>query len=94
MFLYFSSTIFLVKIRFERVSVIAVITYLIISTLILFFVWGNELIVWLTAALMLVRLLPVIAAQQWFKNLKITKIGFIELGFQILFLICILIALK
>jgi len=94
MFLYFSSTIFLVKIRFERVSVIAVITYLIISTLILFFIRGNELIVWLTASLMLLRLLPVIAAQQWFKNLKITKIGFIELGFQMLFLICILIALK
>lgn len=94
MFLYFSSTIFLVKIRFERVSEITVIAYLIISTLILFFVWGNELIVWLTGALMLLRLLPVIAAQQWFKNLKITKIGFIELGFQILFLVCILVVLK
>jgi hypothetical protein len=94
MFLYFSSTIFLVKIRFERVSVISVIIYLTISTLLLFFVRGNELIVWLTAVLMLLRLLPVITAQQWFKSLRITIIGFIELGFQILFLACILFSLK
>ena len=94
MFLYFSSTIFLVKIRFERVNIAGIIIYLVVSSAVLFLTWGNVLIVWLTLLLMLLRLVPVIAAQDKFKNMKITTIGFIETGFQILFLVCILITLK
>jgi hypothetical protein len=94
MFLYFSSTIFLVKIRFERVKPLLVIIYFIISSAILYFVWGNVLIIWLTMLLMLLRLLPVIAFQGKYKGLKITRIGFIETGFQILFIICIIYSLK
>ncbi len=94
MFIYFSSTIFLVKIRFERVKIAGIIIYLAASSAALFITWGNVLIVWLTILLMLLRLVPVIIAQEKFKNMKITAIGFIETGFQILFLICILAALK
>lgn len=54
--------------------------------------WGS--IVWLVISLMLLRLIPVIIVQDKFKNMKITIVGFKETGFQILFLVCILIALK
>ena len=94
MFLYFSSTIFLVKIRFKRVVAVWVIVYFAASSAILFFVWGNVLIVWMSSLLMFLRLMPAIAFQDKYKSLKITVIGFIETGFQVLFLICIMIALK
>lgn len=94
MFLYFSSTIFLVKIRFERVKISGIVSYLAVSTALLFLVWGSVLIVWITVFLMILRLVPVIAVQEKFKAIKITKIGLIETGFQILFMAGVLIALK
>jgi hypothetical protein len=94
MFFYFSSTIFLVKIRFNRVKIAEVFAYLLVSYVILFYVWGNVLIVWLTVCLIALRILPLVFIQDWFKKLRITTIGFIEIGFQILFLFSILAMLK
>jgi len=94
MFFYFSSTIFLVKIRFNRVKIIEVLVYMLVSCVILFYVWGNVLIVWLTAGLIALRILPVVFIQDWFKKLRITTIGFIEIGFQIMFLASVLVGLK
>jgi hypothetical protein len=94
MFLYFSSTIFLVKIRFERIHISGINIYLLLSAAALFLSWGNVLIVWLVIFLMLLRLVPVMAAPEKFKQMKITHIGFIETGFQVLFIVCILAALK
>lgn len=94
MFFYFSSTIFLVKIRFNRVSITEVLLYLLVSFVVLFYLWGNTLIIWLTAGLIALRIIPLVFIQDWYKKLKITSIGFIEIGFQILFLISILAALK
>jgi hypothetical protein len=94
MFLYFSSTIFLVKIRFNRVNIAEVFLYLLVSCVVLFFMWGNTLIIWLTAGLIALRIIPLVFIQDLFKKLRITSIGFIETGFQIMFLISILAALK
>lgn len=94
MFLYFSSTIFLVKIRFERINSAGIIIYLVLSAASLFLTWGNVPVVWLVILLMLFRLVPVMAAQDKFKNMKITAIGFMETGFQVLFLVCIILTLK
>jgi hypothetical protein len=94
MFFYFSSTIFLVKIRFNRIDIIEVITYLLVSSAVLFYLWGNTLIVWLTAGLIAVRILPLVFVQDWFRKLRITAIGIIEIGFQILFFASILGTLK
>lgn len=94
MFLYFSSTIFLVKIRFERINIAGILIYMAVSAAALFLTWGNVTVIWLVILLMLLRLIPVMTAQEKFKNMKITTIGFIETGFQILFLVCILTVLK
>jgi hypothetical protein len=94
MFFYFSSTIFLVKIRFNRIKITEVIIYLLVSSAVLFYVWGNTLIVWLAAGLITLRIIPLVFIQDWFKTLRITTIGFIETGFQILFLAGILLTLK
>ena len=94
MFFYFSSTIFLVKIRFNRIKITEVFIYLLISCVILFYVWGNVLIVWLVSGLIALRILPLVFMQDWFKKLRITTIGFIETGFQVLFLASILLGLK
>jgi hypothetical protein len=94
MFLYFSSTIFLVKIRFERVNITGILIYITVSAAALLLTWGNVLIIWLVISLMLLRFIPVTIFQDKFKNMKITTIGFLETGFQILFLVSILISLK
>jgi hypothetical protein len=94
MFFYFSSTIFLVKIRFNRVKIIEVLLYLLVSCAVLFFIWGNTLIVWLVSGLIALRILHLVFIQDWFKKLRITTIGFIEIGFQLLFLVSILLTLK
>jgi hypothetical protein len=94
MFLYFSSTIFLVKIRFSRVRISEVLAYLFISFVVLFYIWGNILIVWIVSGLIALRIIPVVFIYNRFKQLKITSIGIIETGFQILFLITILLTLK
>jgi hypothetical protein len=94
MFLYFSSAIFLVKIRFERVNITGILLYITVSAVVLLLTWGNVLIIWLVISLMLLRFLPITIFRNKFKNMKITTIGFIETGFQILFLACILVSLK
>jgi hypothetical protein len=94
MFFYFSSTIFLVKIRFNRINIIEVLAYLLLSCFVLFYIWGNSSVVWLTAGLIAMRILPLVLIQDWFKKLRITIIGFIEIGFQIMFLISILLTFK
>ncbi len=94
MFLYFSSTIFLVKIRFERINIPGIIIYIVVSAAVLFLTWGNVLIIWLVISLMLLRFIPITIFNDKFKNMKITTIGFIETGFQILLIICILFTLK
>ena len=94
MFFYFSSTIFLVKIRFNRVNIAEVLAYLLTSFIVLFYVWENTLVVWLVLGLIALRILPLVFIQDWFKKLRITTIGFIEIGFQIMFLVCILVSLK
>lgn len=94
MFLYFSSTIFLVKIRFSRVRILEVLAYLLISFTVLFYVWGNTSVVWLVSGLIALRIIPVVFIHNLFKQFKITSIGFIETGFQILFLLTILLSLS
>ena len=94
MFLYFSSSIFIVKIRFDRVDYKEVILYLLVSSAILIFVIHPVPVVWLTIMLMFIRLSPLLFIQSWFTRLKIKTIGFTELGFQILFIVIIVSCLK
>jgi hypothetical protein len=94
MFLYFSSSIFIVKIRFARVDYKEVITYLLVSSIILLTVLSPKPVVWLTIILMLIRLSPLLFIQEWFSKLKIKSIGFTEVGFQVLFIAVIIAALK
>ena len=94
MYLYFSSSIFIVKIRFGRVDYKEVILYLLVSSAILLLVLHPVQVVWLTIALMFIRLSPLLFIQSWFSKLKIKVIGFSELGFQILFVVIIVTSLK
>lgn len=94
MFFYFSSTIFLVKIRFNRVNIAEVLVFLLVSFIVLFYLWENTPLVWFASGLIALRILPLVFIQDRFRKLRITTIGFIEIGFQILFLAGILLTLK
>lgn len=94
MFVYFSSSIFIVKIRFGRVDYKEVILYLLLSSAVLLIALNPKPVVWFTIALMFIRLSPLLFIQEWLSKLKIKYIGFSELGFQFLFIVIIVLCLK
>lgn len=87
MTIYFSSSIFFVKTRLSRVDKTEPLLFLLISFGVLLFAVGIMPAVLATLALIAIRLLPVLVAPKWFRQFKLKTIGFMEMGFQVLFIL-------
>ncbi len=78
---YFGVSVFTVKVRFEKVGLWPLVGYLAaaVATVSMTVDWHNGLP--FLFALMVARLVPALAAGDWYRSLKIRTIGFMELGY-------------
>lgn len=94
MTVYFGATVLSVKARVGKVAWSELITYLIFTGLIIYWILGLHLIALAIGALVWIKVLPIGFALEWYQSLPIKAIGFAETGFCFLLAIIAIIGYR
>jgi hypothetical protein len=90
MTLYFCLSIFIVKIRLEKLNPAAAVAYAVSAMILLLLYFGIEPAVAMVSALMAMRLIPALFAPEWYRSINIKYIGISEALFQVAFIAVLL----
>lgn len=94
MTVYFGATVLSVKARVGKVAWSELITYLIFTGLIIYWILGLHVIAFAIGALVWIKVLPIGFALEWYQSLPIKAIGFAETGFCFLLAIIAIIGYR
>lgn len=78
---YFGTSVFLVKARFDKVTWKETFLYFIVCVILTAAIMKISVIFFSILFLIAFKLLTVLLAESWYKNLRITTIGFMECGY-------------